>query len=84
MILDLTLLECRLTLVNLYGPNVDNPEFFKEIIKILDKMPNLYRIIGGDFNLVLDNKMDKKGGNPVHQNKLSRGYFILDKRTRSS
>ena len=76
VILDLTLLECRLTLVNLYGPNVDNPEFFKEIIKILDEMPNLYRIIGGDFNLVLDNKMDKKGGNPVHQNKLSQEVIL--------
>ena len=76
VILDLTLLECRLTLVNLYGPNVHNPEFFKEIIKILDEMPNLYRIIGGDFNLVLDNKMDKKGGNPVHQNKLSQEVIL--------
>ena len=34
-------------------------------------MPNLYRIIVGDFNLVLDNKKDKKGCNLVHQNKLS-------------
>ena len=76
VILDLTLLECRLTLVNLYGPNVDNPEFFKEIIKILDEMPNLYQIIGGDFNLVLDNKMDKKGGNLVPQNKRSQQVIL--------
>ena len=71
IILDISFDDIRLTLVNLYGPNLDNPAFFENIIEQIENIPNDNRIIGGDFNLVLDNSKDKKGGSPIHSNKLS-------------
>ena len=53
----------RLTLANIYAPNVDDPEFFKEVRNKIEGLPNDNRIIGGDINLVLNLDLDKKGGN---------------------
>ena len=71
IILDISFDDILLTLVNLYGPNLDNPAFFENIIEQIENIPNDNRIIGGDFNLVLDNSKDKNGGSPIHSNKLS-------------
>ena len=47
------------TLCNVYGPNQDQPDFYKNCFKILNKMANENLIIGGDFNLVLDTEKDR-------------------------
>ena len=60
--MDLTIAETRLTLVNIYGPNVDDPHFFQSVMEVIENMPNDNRIVGGDFNLVLQLDKDKKGG----------------------
>ena len=44
----------RLTLVNLYGPNCDNPAFYSQIFDNIDSFENDKIILCGDFNLVLD------------------------------
>ncbi len=46
------------TLINLYGPNYDDPLFFK---KVIDSIPDLTMsrvIIGGDYNCVLNSLKD--------------------------
>ena len=46
-----------ITLVNIYGPNQDKPEFYDHIRKILNGYNNCC-IIAGDFNLVLNPHID--------------------------
>ena len=58
ILLDMTVHNQRFTLVNLYGPNVDNPNFYIEIFKKLEEMGNTEFIICGDFNLILDPEID--------------------------
>ena len=38
IIADLNIYNQGLTLINLYGPNADNPTFFKKILNIIDDM----------------------------------------------
>ena len=63
--IDVEMSDTRFTLANIYAPNNDNPDFFKECFKFVEHFENSSKIIGGDFNLVLDLKLDKKGGAPV-------------------
>ena len=45
-------------LVTLYGPNIDNPSFYREIKNVtLTNNPDYY-IICGDFNMILDPNID--------------------------
>ena len=61
-ILDVEIDEIRVTSGSIYGPNEDNPKFYTEVIQQIESIPNDNRIIGGDYNLVLDLEKDKKGG----------------------
>lgn len=69
LILDIDIYNIRLTLCNVYGPNVDDPTFYIELIREIEALPNDYRIIGGDFNLVLDLNLDKMGGRNITNRK---------------
>ena len=51
--LDLTIESKRITLINIYGPNVDTPVFYEGITNTLESFKNEACIICGDFNLVL-------------------------------
>ena len=63
--------EKLFTLANIYVPNEDNPTFLKQVFDRLHDFACEEIILGGDFNLVLDVKEDKKGGLPrTHQNAL--------------
>ena len=46
-----------LTLINIYGPNRDDPDFYQGISNSIIKYNNPV-ILGGDFNLVIDPDMD--------------------------
>ena len=64
------ILKCKISnnvylLVNVYGPNMDNPIFFSNFTEVIDEMGVDLKIIAGDFNLVLNPSVDKKGGIPV-------------------
>ncbi|MCG7879939.1 MAG: endonuclease/exonuclease/phosphatase family protein [Candidatus Thiodiazotropha endolucinida] len=59
LILDITIEGKRLTLINIYGPNRDSPEFYNEIFIYLKNNSNPV-IMAGDFNLVLDPGLDMK------------------------
>ena len=49
----------RLTLINIYGPNRDDPGFYEEMTNNVKYSENLI-IIVGDFNMVLDPDVDCK------------------------
>ena len=63
--IDIEINDHRFTVCNLYAPNEDNPDFFKECAEYIEQFDNATKVIAGDFNLVMDISMDKKGGRPV-------------------
>ena len=75
----------RFLMVNIYGPNKDNPEFFNSLFDILSKDGIRNWIITGDWNLVMDQKIDtwnyKCSNNPnstkVIQQQVKR-YNLID------
>ena len=46
-------------LINMYGPNEDNPTFFHEISKQAKEHDTSELILIGDYNIVLDPKLDR-------------------------
>jgi exonuclease III len=57
--LDITIDEyVRFTLISLYGPNDDKPEFYKNIKTILNHFENESVLLCGDWNLVLNPSRD--------------------------
>ena len=62
-------------LANVYGPNTDSPAFFENIANRLESISCESKIIAGDFNCVLDNKLDKKGGRSEHKNKKAQTFI---------
>ena len=51
----------RISVASIYIPNRDTPVFLT-IIEGLDSLDNDLKIMGGDFNLVIDLEKDQKGG----------------------
>lgn len=58
IIVDITVSSKRMTLVNLYGPNRDDPNFFQNISNYIEDIGNNDVIICGDYNCVLDPDLD--------------------------
>jgi exonuclease III len=57
--LDITIDDyVRFTLINLYGPNDDTPEFYKNINTIINSFENDSLLLCGDWNMVLNPKND--------------------------
>ena len=74
IILKLNTIERNITLVNIYGPNRDNPDFYSKINKKIEEQ-NLTNIIwAGDWNLVINPNLDyhnyKHNNNPRAQEKV--------------
>ena len=92
IMLDIELENCRISLVNIYGPSAgDCPEFFDTIMEKLKEINNEKTILAGDWNCVLDEQIDCK--NYVSQNRRPRTrekinemitYFELNDIWRSS
>ena len=71
IISDLTVEENRFTLINLYGPNKDNPAFFDNIINVADRIGNASLIICGDFNTVQNEKSDYFNYKTINNKKIT-------------
>ena len=60
LILNCEIKGTRFLLINLYGYNRDNPEFFLSVIEKLELIKDLgFMVMGGDYNLVLEPKLDR-------------------------
>ena len=74
IILKLDTMERTITLINIYGSNRDNPDFYTHVNQKIDEM-NLTNIIwAGDWNLVVDPNLDyhnyRHNNNPRAQEKI--------------
>ena len=54
LVIDLQLLEISLRIVNIYGPNEDNPNFFLKVNEFIEDSNETYFLICVDFNLTLN------------------------------
>ena len=66
VILEISYYDIHCVLCGLYAPNNDCPEFFDEVIKIIRTSDCTDIIIGGDFNVVNDPNLDRKGCKENH------------------
>ena len=46
---------------NIYGPNIDSPEYFFSVAEIVENYNSNNWILGGDFNFCFDVDIDKRG-----------------------
>ena len=57
------------SLTNIYAPNKDEPEFFREILTQVYESSSEFKVIGGDLNVLLNPKLDRRGGSKVVKSK---------------
>ena len=65
IIMEVNIEDELFTLVNLYCPNKDEPQFFRNIFGILNNLNIDNLLLGGDINFVQDIDFDKIGRNLV-------------------
>ena len=85
IIVDITAQNQRFTLVNIYGPNVDSPNFFRNIFQYIEEIGNMEFVLCGDFNLIIDPQKDcsnyRNINNPKARDQLLEyidTYHIID------
>ena len=59
IVMDLSTAEKNITLINVYGPNKDSPQFYRELHETIKGFNNEYIIACGDWNIALDPEMDR-------------------------
>ena len=62
IIIDIYLNNDSFTIINVYGPNIDDPSFFKDLSQRLLDFQCSSIIWAGDFNFVFNLQLDKQGG----------------------
>ena len=68
ILIDIEMLNKRLTLANLYAPSSgDHPEFFDKVINEVVSMDNELIVIGGDWNVALNPKIDSNQPSSVYR-----------------
>ena len=58
LLVDIEYNELKMSILNVYAPNKDSPSYFQEIEKVISEAENNF-IIMGDFNLMLNDKLDR-------------------------
>ena len=76
IILDMVAQDKEFTLVNLYGPNNDNPQFYENLIKKNSEFENEKVIICGDWNFVINPEIDSF--NYLHINNPKARQIVLN------
>ena len=61
----------KITLASIYAPTKNESKFFDNIFFIFSKFSKQDVVLAGDWNLVLNDQLDKDGG-PVHTNSASK------------
>ena len=54
--------QTQIVIANIYAPNEDKPEFFSKVFDDIGKFENANIMVIGDFNLLLNPKIDRKDG----------------------
>ena len=68
----------KILLTGIYGPNQDNPNFYKnKAFTLIDQWEPDFTIYGGDWNLVMNQNLDTK--NYLHENNIHSKTEILKK-----
>lgn len=63
-------------LTNVYAPNSDDVEFLEQLtLEIFGRERDDFLVLGGDWNAILNNSLDKVGGNVSHSNKKCQLYL---------
>ena len=75
IIMELTILAKKITLVSIYGPNEDKPNFYKNLKQKIQDFGNENVIISGDWNSVLNPDVDTE--NYLHINNPRAGTEVL-------
>ena len=60
IVLDITVEGGKDYLINIYGPNDDKPQFYENILDLIEEFENDKSVICGYFNLVLNQNLDTK------------------------
>ena len=58
VIIKVTIDDYSYCLANIYAPNSDDPEFFRNVFGIINQIESVFTIVGGDYNLVLNSSLD--------------------------
>lgn len=82
LLADISVQNNRITLASVYGPNNDNPQFFKSLYEEIDNLGNDSVIICGDFNLVLNPQLDYYNYKQVN-NKKARQFLLNEIESRN-
>ena len=85
VVVDISIENKKITLISLYGPNKDDPAFFKRIMTIVENYKNTDLIFCGDFNLVQDTNLDYYNYKHINNKKaretlldIKTGYNLID------
>ena len=76
IIMEITIQGKKITLVNVYGPNQDNPNFYVTLLNKIAEFENDQIILCGDWNFILDPQMDCE--NYLHINNPNARKVILN------
>ena len=60
----------QFVLVNVYGPNQDNPDFYIDVLKLVENLEGK-RIIVGDFNTIINEQLDRTSSEQSYYKKAS-------------
>lgn len=64
IILQIEVAKIKFVVSNVYAPNEENVEFFKNLFQRASAYQNPYTMFAGDFNLVLDLQLDRSSQGP--------------------
>ena len=77
IVIDIEVREKRITLVNLYGSSSkDNFQFFDDLFHMVENVGNEDIIMGGDWNVVLNPKLDARNYNSYSNRPRSRNKIV--------
>ena len=71
--LDLQISDVKIQLINIYGPNTDNPNFYAAVAEKIQSNDQDYTIWCGDFNMTLNPNLDSFNYTAVN-NPRARNY----------
>ena len=75
-LLEITYNSVNLCLINVYAPNNDDIKFLKSVFnESLGRSRNDYTLFGGDWNAIMDDKLDKLGGAEKHSAQKSQAFL---------